>query len=109
MADDTVDEREGWAIARVVESNEEAILLSGFLRSNGIPAEVESLHVEELPVNLGGLGEVRVWVPADHLEEAAALLDARDDGAFSETPDMEEEPDPSGSYSVGPPRGPGER
>lgn len=75
MGEDQPDERE-WEIARIVESNEEAALVAGFLNSNGIPAEVESLHVEELPVNLGGLGEVRVRVPADRLDEARALLDA---------------------------------
>jgi hypothetical protein len=79
MADETVDERE-WGTARVVETNEEAILVAGFLNNNGIPAEVESLHVEELPVNLGSLGEVRVRVPTDRLEEALALLGARDQG-----------------------------
>jgi hypothetical protein len=89
MADETADERE-WGTARVVETNEEAILVAGFLNNNGIPAEVESLHVEELPVNLGALGEVRVRVPADRLEEALALLDARDQGAFG-TSDMEDQ------------------
>jgi hypothetical protein len=74
MGDEKRDERE-WGIAKIVESNEEAILIAGFLESNGIPAEVESLHVEELPVNLGGLGEVRVRVPPDRLAEAQALLD----------------------------------
>jgi Putative prokaryotic signal transducing protein len=77
MADDTVDERE-WGTALVVESNEEAIVVAGFLHSNGIPAEVESLHSEELPVNVGGLGEVRVRVPQDHLQEALRLLEAQE-------------------------------
>ncbi len=77
MADDDLDARE-WGTALVVESNEEATVAAGFLKSNGIPAAVESLHVEELPVNLGGLGEVRVRVPQDHLEEALRLLGARE-------------------------------
>jgi hypothetical protein len=70
-----------WGIAKVVESDAEAILVAGYLKSNGIPAEVESLHVEELPVNLGGLGEVRVRVPVEHLDEARELLAARERGA----------------------------
>jgi hypothetical protein len=78
MGKEQPDERE-WAIAKIVESNEEAVLITGFLNSNGIPAEVESLHVEELPVNLGGLGEVRVRVPAGRLDEARALLAERGD------------------------------
>jgi len=77
MGEGKPDERE-WGIAKIVESTEEAVLVAGFLNSNGIRAEVESLHVEEMPVNLGGLGEVRVRVPADRLVEARALLDASD-------------------------------
>ena len=77
MGDEKQD-RPRWKVARIVESNEEAVVVAGFLNSSGIPAEVESLHVEELPVNVGGLGEVRVMVPADRLNEARALLDATD-------------------------------
>jgi hypothetical protein len=73
MADEPTDERE-WQVAKVVESTEEATFVAGFLQSSGIPAEVESLHVEELPVNLGGLGEVRVRVPAERLAEAQEAL-----------------------------------
>ena len=82
MADEGVEvgegveavEEPGWEVAKVVESNEEATLVVGFLESNGIPAEIESLHVDELPVNVGALGEVRVEVPPDRLAEAQALL-----------------------------------
>jgi hypothetical protein len=77
MADETLEGRE-WGTAKVVESKEEAIVVAGFLKSNGIPAEVESRHVDELPVNVGGLGELRVRVPADRLDEALALLDTRE-------------------------------
>ncbi len=69
-----------WRIAKVLESDAEAVVVAGFLHSSGIPAEVESLHVEELPVNVGGLGEVRVRVPADRLDEALALLAAGEAG-----------------------------
>ncbi len=77
MADETSSDQD-WAVARVVESNEEATFVAGYLDSNGIPARVESLHVEELPVNLGGLGEVRIRVPAGRLDEAQELLAASD-------------------------------
>jgi hypothetical protein len=65
---------EDWAIAKVVESREEAALIVGFLQSNGIRAEVESLYVEELPVTVGELAEVRVWVPREQLAEAVQRL-----------------------------------
>jgi hypothetical protein len=82
---------EEWQVAKVVESAEEAIFIVGFLKSSGIPAEAESLHVEELPVNLGGLGEVRIRVPADRLGEAQAALDLREAGApFAELDDLGE-------------------
>ena len=98
MADEDDDARE-WEIAEVVESNEEAVLVAGFLESNGIPAQVESLHVEELPVNLGALGEVRVRVPAGRLEEARALLAAGDRGETSLRDDepAPEAPEPAGA------------
>jgi hypothetical protein len=88
--EDKVDERE-WPVAKVVESNEEAIFVAGFLNSGGIPAKVESLHVDELPVNLGALGEVRVHVPPDRLAEAQAALDTRDLPApFADLEDLAE-------------------
>jgi Putative prokaryotic signal transducing protein len=83
MEDEAVDERE-WQVAKVVESTEEASFVAGFLNSNGIPAEVESLHVDELPVNLGALGEVRVLVPAERLAEALVALAEIDAKALSE-------------------------
>ncbi|HLX07895.1 MAG TPA: hypothetical protein VKY89_08535 [Thermoanaerobaculia bacterium] len=86
MADETSSDQD-WAVAKVVESNEEAIFVAGYLDSNGIPAQVESLHVEELPVNLGGLGEVRIQVPTGRLDEAQELLAALDREAAGEPGD----------------------
>jgi hypothetical protein len=67
-----------WGTAKVVETTEEAILVAGFLQNSGIPAEVESLHASELPVDVGALGEVRVRVPADRLDEALAALSVQE-------------------------------
>ncbi|HVT61526.1 MAG TPA: DUF2007 domain-containing protein [Thermoanaerobaculia bacterium] len=67
-----------WRVIRVVENPEEAIVVAGFLKSRGIPAKIESLHVEELPVNVGGLGEVRVRVPEERFAEALALLEEQE-------------------------------
>ncbi len=68
------DGNESWAVATIVESEEEAALAAGFLQANDIPAEVESLLVSELPTTVGHLAEVRIRVPADRLAEAQALL-----------------------------------
>src|SRR5260370_36269733 len=96
MGEGKPDERE-WGSAKIVESNEEAVVVAGFLNSSDIPAQVESLHVEELPVNVGGLGEVRVMVPADRLNEARALLEATDREAPAGESDESDEADEAGA------------
>lgn len=114
MGDEKQDQPE-WEIARTLESTEEAVVVAGFLNSSGIPAEVESLHVEELPVNVGGLGEVRVMVPADRLQEAQALLDATDreapagDSDESFEADEATEADEAGAGDPAAAAGPGDR
>ena len=98
---------EEWGVAKVVENREEAILVAGFLQNSGIPAEVESLYAEELPVNMGTLGEIRVRVPPERLEEALALLDLREDGApLAELSDLAE-PEPGAPPAAAPPHEPG--
>ena len=78
---------ENWEIVRVVNNEEEAILAAGYLRTSGIPAEVESLAISELPVTMGNdMGEVRILVPADRLSEAMTLLDERDASAPAPEP-----------------------
>jgi hypothetical protein len=63
-----------WETAKIVGTDEEAALVAGFLNSNGIEAEVESLHASEFPTDFGHLGEVHVKVPAASLAEAQQLL-----------------------------------
>jgi hypothetical protein len=66
--------RDGWEIVTTVGTDEEAALIAGYLTSREIPAEVESLLFHQEPVTFGRMGEVRVWVPADHLVRARHLL-----------------------------------
>lgn len=75
---------EGWPILRTVGTDEEAELIAGYLRSNELPAEVESLLFHQEPVTFGRLGEVRVRVPAERLDEAERLL-AEQEAAAGET------------------------
>jgi hypothetical protein len=86
---DTADAAE-WAAAKVVGTEEEAALVAGFLNSNGIEAQVESLHASEFPTDFGALGEVHVMVPADRLAEAQQLL-AQSEAAAAATADGDEE------------------
>jgi hypothetical protein len=72
-----------WEIVRTVGTEEEALLIVGFLESAGIPARVESLLFHQEPVNFGSLGEVRVRVPPDSLDAARSALEALDSAARS--------------------------
>lgn len=67
-----------WAIVQVLESEEEAELMAGFLRGQGIDCQVESSHSTEFPVTVGSLAVVRLEVPVGQLEEARRLLAERD-------------------------------
>lgn len=70
-----------WEIVTTVGTEEEAALVGGFLEAAGIPAEIESLLFHQEPVTFGRLGEVRVRVPADRLDEARAVLAATPEAA----------------------------
>ena len=72
--DITTDASTDWRAATIVGTDEDAALIAGFLNSNGIPAQVESLHASEFPADFGRLGEVHVMVPAERLDEALQLL-----------------------------------
>lgn len=69
---------EDWVIVKVVGTDEEANVVVGFLENSGIPAEVDSLQSSEFPLG-DSVDEVRVRVPAERADEAAALLNTRED------------------------------
>ncbi len=75
---------ESWEVVAEVGDDEDATLIAGYLRSNDIPAEIESLRFHEGPVNFGSLGEVRVRVPRELRQEALELLSAREDDDLGE-------------------------
>ncbi|HEX4963019.1 MAG TPA: hypothetical protein VF173_19470 [Thermoanaerobaculia bacterium] len=81
-----------WEIVKVVGTTEEATIVVGFLNSSGIDAEAESLHVSELPTDLGDLSEIRIRVPPEQAEEATALLNAREDIATGDEGEDSGEP-----------------
>jgi hypothetical protein len=72
---------EEWDIVQVLESEEDAELVAGFLESRGVRCEVESSHSNEFPVTVGTLGVVRLKVPVGQADEARRLLAERDAGA----------------------------
>lgn len=77
---------DGWEVLEVVGTEEEAELIAGYLRSREIDCVVESLHSHEFPVNVTKLGEVRIEVPAAHLEAARALLERRESQDVDSSP-----------------------
>jgi Putative prokaryotic signal transducing protein len=90
--DDRIDELAAeWQAAKIVGTEEEATLAVGFLNSNGIEAQVESLRSSELPADIGHLGEVHVMVPAEQLAEAQRLLAQSEADAAGRPADREEE------------------
>jgi hypothetical protein len=85
-------EPQEWEIVKVVGTPEEATIVVGFLNSSGIDAEAESLHVSELPTELGDLSEIRIRVPPGQAQDARALLDSREDIATGEDGEDSGEP-----------------
>ena len=82
---------DGWEILEVLGTEEEAEVVRGFLESQGVPCQVESVHSHEFPVNVSALGNVRVEVPADRLDEARRLLAEREGAPALAEDDVPEE------------------
>lgn len=66
-----------WVEIESVGTEDEARLLKGFLEAQGIPAQIESLKLSELPANLGKMSEIRIYVNAENEREAHALVRER--------------------------------
>jgi len=66
-----------WALLESLGTEQEAMLIAGFLENQGVPARVESRVFRQEPVTFGQLGAVGLLVPADRLEEARRLIERR--------------------------------
>ncbi|MEM7048966.1 MAG: hypothetical protein AAF604_04870 [Acidobacteriota bacterium] len=88
-----------WPVVKTFGTEEEAALVAGFLRSRDLPVEVDSRLFRQEPVTFGALGDVRLRVPPEHVEEAKRLLAQAeaDLEVLEKTPfeDDEQEPDES--------------
>jgi hypothetical protein len=69
----TEDESE-WVETVSTGDDEEATLIAGFLKAQGIPAIVEGPTSTAFPEDLGTFGMSRVMVPPDRADEAKQLL-----------------------------------
>lgn len=76
MTDETKNEE--WLSIIMIEDEEHAELIEGFLRSEGIPARLESNYSHEFPTHVGQLGQVEVMVPASRAAEAKRLVEERE-------------------------------
>lgn len=80
---------EDWLSVLVIEGEEEAELIQGFLENEGIPCRLESRFSHEFPARVGQLGEVDIRVPASRSEEARRVLERRE-AAYEAEPDTAE-------------------
>lgn len=75
---------EEWLSVVKLDDESEAEIIEGFLRSEGIPSQVESRYSHEFPTHVGELAEVEVKVPASHAERASRLIAERRAAALPE-------------------------
>lgn len=68
-----------WVEITSVGTQDEAELLAGFLETEGIVAQIENVKVDELPINFGMMGEIRVYVKGDEEGRAKELLAKRNE------------------------------
>lgn len=72
-----------WVEIAAVGQDQEASLIAGLLKSEGIPCEVEGPSSHPLPENLGSFGMSRIVVPPEHAAQAREVLADRE-RAFEE-------------------------
>ena len=82
-----------WIAVASVGDDEEALLMSGFLKAQGIPSEVEGPASSPFPDDLGAFGMSRVMVPPDRVDEARRLLENRGGGNGPDRTEEAEEDD----------------
>ena len=74
----TADDGTTWVEIASTGTEDEAMLLKGFLENEGMPAQVEDVKFNMEPINFGAMGEIRVYVPAEHEQRAHELLRVRE-------------------------------
>ncbi len=70
---------EEWLSIKVIDDEEEAELIEGFLQSRDIPCQLDSRYSHEFPTHMGHLAEIEVKVPESVAQEARALLESREE------------------------------
>ncbi len=70
-----------WTELMVVTDETEAQLIRGYLESEGVPCNLESLVFHAEPFTFGPLSKVRIHVPTHDLERARRLLEDQTSGS----------------------------
>ena len=66
---------ERWMEVLSTVDESEAMVLKGFIESEGIPCRVESARVSQMPVAIGDLGEISVLVQSAQFEKVRRLME----------------------------------
>jgi len=66
-----------WVEIASTANSDEAELIQGFLKAEGIDAQIEHAEAHILPTTIGQLGDVRIYVPASDEERALLLMRER--------------------------------
>ncbi len=66
-----------WKVLTVVYDPLEAEMIKDLLESGGIEAVIRSSKVSPYPVNIGKMGEVKILVREEDLEEAQRVIEER--------------------------------
>jgi hypothetical protein len=76
----TVDAEDGTTWVEIASSgtDDESRLIRGFLEAEGIPAQIENVKFNMEPINFGTMGDIRIYVPAEHEQRAMQLLKNRE-------------------------------
>ncbi len=67
-----------WVQIASTGTQDEAVLLKGFLDAEGIPAQIENVKFSMEPINFGTMGDIRVYVAGEDERRAMELLKSRE-------------------------------
>ncbi len=65
-----------WLDIYTTYDESEAAIIQGFLENEGIPCRVESSRVSQIPVSVGKIGEIRIFVHPEDFDKAAKIMEA---------------------------------
>lgn len=68
-----------WVEIASAGTHDEAQLLRGFLEAEGIPAQIEDVKFENMPINFGAMGDIRIYVGSEDEARAQQLLREREE------------------------------